>query len=235
MEMSLLYDLVGLQAVDLEIDRVQRQKATLPELQELRGLVEQKKTVESEHGETSDELRTMDLEFDRANGELQIMEQRLEISEKKLFGGGMSSKETENRRLEVESLRMRIEQQESDALDLMERREETASRMEELSTRLAEIRRGESDVGGVVRQAWEVMDAELARLQAERGVLIRPVPAEVMTMYENLRKDKGGVAAGRLEGSICGGCHLALSESERREAAESDPARCIHCRRILVF
>ena len=40
----------------------------------------------------------MDLEFDRANGELQIMEQRLEISEKKLFGGGMSSKETENRR-----------------------------------------------------------------------------------------------------------------------------------------
>lgn len=233
--MRAMYDLVGLQSVDLEIDRLERKKVTLPELEELRGLHRNRTALESEHGEVSGKLRTLDLDFDRANGELQIMEQRLEIAEKKLYGGGMSSKETENRRLEVESLRVRIERQESDALDLMEQREETVSRVEELSADLEEVRGREGDLAGIVRQAWGEMDVELGRLRSERAGLAGAAPSAVMELYESLRKDKGGVAAGRLEGSICGGCHLALSESERQEAAETDPARCPHCRRILVF
>ena len=233
--MSLFYDLVALQAVDLEIDRLERQKVTLPELQELRRLHEQRKSVESDHGDASDDLRALDLEFDRTNGELQIMEERLEIAEKKLFGGGMSSKETENRRLEVESLRLRIDLQESEALDLMEKRENTASRLKTLSTDLDEARSSESEVGVVVRGAWEEIDARLGKLRSERDGLAFAVPSAVMDTYESLRRDKGGVAAGRLEGSTCGGCHLALSESEREEAGESDPPRCPHCRRILVF
>lgn len=233
--MNPMYDLVGLQSVDLDIDRLERQKITLPELERLRELHQERTSLESEHGETSEKLRTLDLEFDRANGELQIMEQRLEISEKKLFGGGMSSKETENRRMEVESLRRRIDQQESDALDLMERREETASRLEDLSSRLQEVRGREGQVGVIVRKAWGEMDSELAGLRSERARLADPAPPAVMDLYESLRKDKGGIAAGRLQGRVCGGCQLALSESERQQAAESDPARCPHCRRILVF
>ena len=233
--MSGMYDLVGLQSVDLEIDRLERKKVTLPELEELRRLHRSRTALESEHGEVSGRLRTLDLDFDRANGELQIMEQRLEIAEKKLYGGGMSSKETENRRLEVESLRARIEQQESDALDLMERREETVSRVEELSSDLDEVRGQEGDLAGIVRKAWGEMDVELGRLRSERAGLSGAAPPAVMELYEGLRRDKGGVAAGRLEGNICGGCHLALSESERQEAAETDPARCPHCRRILVI
>ena len=233
--MSLRYDLVALQSVDLEIDRVERRKVTLPELQELRRLHEQRKSVESQHGDASDDLRNLDLNFNRVNGELQIMEERLEIAEKKLFGGGMSSKETENRRLEVESLRVRIDRQESEALDLMEERDRTESRLGALSAELDEARRRESEVGALVRKAWEKMDARLEKLRSERDGLAFPVPSAVMDMYENLRRDRGGVAAGRLEGSTCGGCHLALSESERQEAGESDPPRCPHCRRILVF
>lgn len=233
--MSLRYDLVALQTVDLEIDRLERKKLNLPELQQLRQLHEERKSVESEQGEVSSELRSLDLEFDRTNGELQIMEERLEIAEKRLFGGGMSSKETENRRMEVESLRVRIDQQEFDALDLMESRENTASRVERLLTELEDARQQEIDVGGVVRKAWGKADVELERLRSERAGLALLVPSVIMEMYESLRRDKGGVAAGRLEGSTCGGCHLALSESERQEAADSDPPRCPHCRRILVF
>lgn len=233
--MEPMFDLVSLQAVDLEIDRLERNKVNLPELQDLRRLYEHRKTIESEHGEHSGELRTLDLQFDRTNGELQIMEERLRIAEKRLFGGGMSSKETENRRLEVESLRTRIDEQESEALELMERREEVASRVEVLSSDLEDARRRESEVGGVVRRAWEEMDVDLTRLRSERADLAAPVPSRVMEVYENLRRDRGGLAAGRLEGSTCGGCRLALSESERQEAAESNPPRCPHCRRFLVF
>lgn len=233
--MGPMFDLVALQSVDLEIDRLERNKVNLPALAELRGLHDHRKVVESEHGENAGELRTLDLQFDRTNGELQIMEERLRIAEKRLFGGGMSSKETENRRLEVESLRVNIDERESEALDLMERRERVASRVEGLSADLEEARQREGEVGAVVRKAWEEIDVELTKLRSERADLVAPVPPRVMKVYENLRRDRGGLAAGRLEGSTCGGCRLALSESERQEAAESNPPRCPHCRRFLVF
>ncbi len=229
------YDLVGLQTVDLEIDRWERKKVNLPELGELQELLELRKSVESEHGKIQEELRSLDLDFDRSNGELQMMEERLDMSEKKLFGGGMSSKETENRRLEVESLRVRINQQEARALDLMDRRDQVADRIERVASDLEKARRGEGRLAEVVRRAWEEIDARLQDLRLERAFLISPVPPRVVKTYEHLRRHKGGVAAGRLEGNVCGGCHLALSESERSEAAESNPPRCPHCRRILVF
>ena len=233
--MNPMYDLVALQSIDLEVDRLERRKATLPELGEYRRLRERRLAVESEHSEISEQARSIDLEFDRANGELQIMEQRLEIAEKRLFGGGMSAKETENRRLEVESLRARMGEQESNALDLMERREDLASRLGELSAELEEASASEGSLGGVVRAIWGEIDAELGTMRSDRAGVVAPVPSEVMEIYERLRRVKGGVAAGRLEGGTCGGCNLALSESERQEAAESNPARCPHCRRILVF
>lgn len=233
--MSPMYDLIGLQSVDLEIDRLELQRVSLPELQELRRLHEHRKSVESRHGSAAGDLKSLDLEFDRTNGELQIMEERLDIAEKKLFGGGMSSKETENRRMEVESLRRRIDQQESAALDMMERRDETAALVDGLSADLESALGQERDMGKVVRREWEKIDAELAGLRAERDRLAFAVPGPVMEIYETLRRDKAGVAAGRLEGGTCGGCHLALSESERQQAGRSDPPRCPHCRRILVF
>jgi len=230
-----LYDLVALQSVDLEIDRLERRKATLPELEELRGLHERRLGVEAEHSEISGQARSIDLEFNRANGELQVMETRLEVAEKRLFGGGMSAKETENRRMEVESLRMRIGEQEAEALDLMERREELTLRLSDLSAELEEAVASEKSLGMVVRGIWGEIDAELTKRRSERDLAVAPVPPRVLVVYESLRKDKGGVAAGRLDGGTCGGCHLALSESEREEASETDPARCLHCRRILVF
>ncbi len=233
--MNPFYDLVALQSLDLEIDRLERRKATVPELEEFRRVRERRLGIEAEHSEVSEQARSLDLEFDRANGELQIMEERLEVAEKRLFGGGMSAKETENRRMEVESLRMRIGEQESGALDLMEQREDVTSRLSHLSAELEDATASEQSLGAVVRGVWGEIDAELAKRRSERDLAAAPVPPRVLAIYERLRKDKGGVAAGRLEGVTCGGCHLALSESERQEAAESDPARCPHCRRILVF
>ena len=62
------YDLVALQSVDLDIDRLERRKATLPELEEFRRLREGRLKVEAEHSEISGEARSVDLEFDRAPG-----------------------------------------------------------------------------------------------------------------------------------------------------------------------
>ena len=64
---------------------------------------------------------------------------------------------------------------------------------------------------------------------------MKPIDAELMEAYEELRPIKDGVAIARLGEDICGGCHLRLSEAEKLQASKSDPPRCVHCRRILIL
>jgi hypothetical protein len=63
---------------------------------------------------------------------------------------------------------------------------------------------------------------------------LAPVPGELVEMYEKLRRIKEGVAIGRFEHGVCGGCHMALSPTEQVEALSAEIPRCVHCRRILV-
>ncbi len=81
---------------------------------------------------------------------------------------------------------------------------------------------------------WKVIDAEIARNEERKAAAAAPIAADLMEVYEKLRSSKEGVAIARLEGGVCGGCHMALSPAERAEALSTDPPRCVHCRRILV-
>jgi predicted nucleic acid-binding Zn-ribbon protein len=56
----------------------------------------------------------------------------------------------------------------------------------------------------------------------------------MVELYETLRQSKEGVAIGRFEHGVCGGCHMTLSPAEQIEAFDAEIPRCVHCRRLLV-
>jgi uncharacterized protein len=93
----------------------------------------------------------------------------------------------------------------------------------------------EKDLERRIAEQWKEIDQELGRRESRKAEIATSIPTDLLELYETLRKTKEGVAVGRLEHGACGGCHLALSAPEQTEAAEYDPPRCTHCRRILVL
>jgi len=85
-----------------------------------------------------------------------------------------------------------------------------------------------------IRAEWKQIDAELARKEERKREAVAPIPPDLLEMYEKLRLSKEGVAIGRFENGVCGGCHMALSSAESAEALDAEIPRCVHCRRILV-
>lgn len=235
MEMPALADLLDLQEIDLEIDRLTERRKSLPELEEYREANQARLAAESTRERLAGELRAVELELDKAEGELEIVEGRHGEAEMRLYAGGMSAKETEHKRLEVRSLAGQQEALEDRVLGVLDRRETLQGQLAAAEDELAEARRREEALEGVIGAAWKEIDRALARQEARREEVAAPVPAELMELYEQLRANKQGVAIGRLEGGQCGGCHLSLSAAERRDAAETDPPRCVHCRRLLVI
>src|SRR3970282_902436 len=118
--MSILPDLLDVHDLDLQIDRLLERRQSLPELAGYKAAHEKELELNSELERAGSELKTLELDFDKSEGELQILELKLQEHETRLYAGGMSSRETEHMRLEVQSLKGQREALEERVLGMLE-------------------------------------------------------------------------------------------------------------------
>ncbi len=234
MEMTSLADLLDVQELDLQIDRLLAKRQSLPELAAYKAAHEREQELTAEIKTAAGELKTLELEFDKSEGELQILEAKLTEHETRLFAGGMSARETEHMRLEVQSLHGQQEALEQRVLAMLERLDPAREHVAGLEARRDAIIQEKAGHETSIKSEWKLIDAELARKEERKAEALVPVPPDLVEMYETLRSSKEGVAIGRFEHGVCGGCHMTLSPAEQNEAFQADIPRCVHCRRILV-
>jgi len=234
MELTSLADLLDLQAIDLQIDRLLDQRQSLPELAEYKTAHEEVQANERERLERMGELKRLELDLDKAEGELEILEAKLAEHETRLFAGGMSGRETEHMRLEVQSLRGQQSAMEEKVLGLLETVDPARAAVEEVEAVIERINARKSELEKSIKQQWKAIDAELARREAAKSMALAPIDPDLLELYESLRGIKEGVAVASYDHGVCGGCHMALSPAEHDEVFASDLPRCVHCRRILV-
>lgn len=235
MEIPALADLLDLQEVDTAIDRLLDERQHLPALQRYRDASKASAAVTVEHESVSSQLRSTELDLDKSEGELEITEIKLSETETRLYSGGMNARETENKRLEVQNLKDRQGHMEETVLELLTTREELQAQVEARSAEVEEAKRVEADLEQQITAAWKEIDLRIGRHEERKRQIVEGIPQELIDRYEKLRRTKEGVAIGRLEHGQCGGCHLTLSASEQKDAQESDPPLCVHCRRMLVL
>jgi len=234
MELTSLTDLLDLQEIDLQIDHLLEQRQTLPELKAYKAAYEELTTLEQEREERARGLKQLELNLDKAEGELEILETKLREHETRLFAGGMSGRETEHMRLEVQSLKAQQEAMEEKVLTMLEDIDPARGSVAEIEADIQRIEKARSELESSIKQQWNTIDSELARKEERKQQALRPIDPELLALYEKLRDIKEGVAVASYDHGVCGGCHMTLSPAEQEEAFAADMPRCVHCRRILV-
>jgi len=230
-----LTDLLDLQIVDSEIDRLIHERESLPALAEYRLAHERLQQLTSERNLVADGLRQTELAFDKTSGELDIAERKLAAEQNRLYAGGLSARDADYMRREVEMLDRKKREMEDEVLELMERRDQLDKRLAgvEIEVASATIVKGEHET--VITAAWRDIDARLNDRERRKADIVTLINPDLLDLYERLRSAKDdGVAVGRLAEDICGACHLRLTPAEQLEATRRDPPRCIHCSAILV-
>ncbi len=234
-ELKSLEDLLDLQVVDLEIDRLLHRRQNLPELTRYRAAHEDRTAAARRVDEAEAAHKQVSLALDKAEGELTLLEQKKNIEERRLYAGGLGARETEHLRQEVVMLGKQATAAEEEIIELMERREVQETELAALREELAAAEAAEKDLEAQVTALWKEIDAELARKEARKAGLVPMVDTDLLELYEHLRPSReDGVAVGRFAEGICGGCHLRLSAAEQHEVLKEYPPRCLHCLRILV-
>ena len=234
MELISLADLLDVQALDTQIDRLLDERQSLPELEEYRAVHDKLTALQSDLDQAGTDLKKLELALDKAEGELELLEIKLDEHETRLFAGGMSARETEHMRLEVQSLKGQKDALEGKVLALLEEVDPAREKVKRLE---AEVERETGTKEGLessIRDQWKRIDAEIARKEERKTEAISPIDADLLELYEKLRSIKEGVAIAPFDHGVCGGCHMALSPAEQEEAFAEDLPRCVHCRRLLV-
>jgi uncharacterized protein len=234
MQLTSLADLLDLQEIDLQIDRLLDQRQSLPELDAYKKTHERAQLKEQERDTLASELKQLELDLDKAEGELEILENKLHEHETRLFAGGMSGRETEHMRLEVQSLHGQRGAMEERVLGMLENIDPARSALAQVEAEIEAINTEKGRLETSIKEQWKTIDAELARREEAKVKALEPIDEELLDLYEKLRGIKEGVAVAAYDHGVCGGCHMTLSPAEQEEAFADDLPRCVHCRRILV-
>jgi predicted nucleic acid-binding Zn-ribbon protein len=234
MELISLADLLDVQALDTQIDRLLDERQSLPELAEYKAVHEKLAALRSDLDQARADLKELELALDKAEGELELLEIKLDEHETRLFAGGMSARETEHMRLEVQSLKGQKDAMEEKVLALLEEVDPAREKVKQLQAEVEKETASKDGLESSIREQWKRIDAEIARKEERKKEAISPIDEDLIELYEKLRSIKEGVAIASFDHGVCGGCHMALSPAEQEEAFAEDLPRCVHCRRLLV-
>jgi len=180
----------------------------------------------------------LDLAQRKADNDVEAVKTRRRRDQERMDSGAVSNpKDLARMQQELASLERRISVLEDEEIEVMEQLEAAQSAVADLEAQLADVD-AKLAVAEEERSAEVAkIDEELAGVEAERRPAAEGMPADLLSLYDRLREQKGGIGAAELRARQCGGCRLTLDPAEIariRSLPSDEVVRCEECSRILV-
>lgn len=192
--------------------------------------------LRNEQDEARIELEKVHAEQRQVEGELDLLRQRKEAEQTKLYGGGISNpRELQSLRAEIESTTRRVDEHETAVLDAMERAETFENRIAELQGRRDELAQEIERLTAARDEAAAHILADKAELEVERDQSRGELPDDLLEKYDATAERFSMSPFGRLVDGMCTGCRIELPFVDVNELLEGPPlGTCPQCRRPLV-
>ena len=229
--MSIARQLYQLQEVDLELESYHQALARITsQLGESEVVV----AARNEFSRQQQHLEELRRQQRSAEWEIDDFANKLAVLEEKLYSGRIKNpKELTNLQHEVDGLKSRRQQVEEKALGIMEQALETETKVTTLDD---EVGRLETEWHSQQQQLLAEAERHkviLADLEQRRQLLLANIESSVVTIYEQVRKQKGRAVV-KVERGTCRGCGISLSTAQLQQARGTRLVRCGNCGRILI-
>ena len=161
--------------------------------------------------------------------------ERLQGVESRLYGGAVTNPKELAAAEEERAFVLRLRQEEEDKLlELMVEADDVQSEERQAQDTLARLEAERPAQEAELLRRQEGVTGELATLGQERDQITPQFTREVLSLYDSLRKSKGGRAIVSVERGLCQGCRISLTTGELQRARSAHGiTQCGSCRRIL--
>jgi predicted nucleic acid-binding Zn-ribbon protein len=160
---------------------------------------------------------------------------KIELSEASLYGGKIHNpKELQDLQNEISSLKRLIATLEDKELAAMMAVEESETNLNRANKALRGIQAQVLEENASLNGERTKLVAQIERLKAERKATMPSISAEDLSLYEQLRKIRSGVAVVKISSKACSACGATLTAALIQSTqSTSQLVRCPTCGRIL--
>jgi predicted nucleic acid-binding Zn-ribbon protein len=234
--MDTAHALLDLQEADLEITRAERRLDELPEKAKILQLRHKMDDVNKLREKTAEFASRLSREIAKLEDAVSQTTVKMDEEQAKLLSGQINNpKELANISTEIDLLRRKREQFENDMLALMEKRELAQLQVSKIDEALSKATGDEAKLVARFQKAGGDILAEIDKLKRRRKRLEKAVDEPTLERYERIRSARNGIAAGKLEGDMCGCCRTTLPAVALLGMREPGTvSECPNCRRLLV-
>lgn len=231
--MSEISDLLALQETDLALDKT---LARLAEIDESLGETEE--LVAAREAVAAKSAIVHELKVQQKDAEIVVDDIKTKAAdiEKKLYAGTVKDpKELQNLDAELKSFRELAKRREDELLAILERVDAEETELRELQSNLDTIEGEWNSNRERMTAEKTALEPEADALKGTRETQAVEVDRRMLSLYDLLRKRRGGVAVAGIERGMCQGCRISLPMSVLQRARSGNTiVQCVSCERILL-
>jgi len=231
------YDiLIELQKIDIDIDKEEKKKRSLPLM--IEGITKEIQGLKGSLKNKNEDYKNLQIKLKRKELDLAEKSNKINKHQEDLYGGKISDiKELKQIQKVIANYQEEKDSIEEDVLDLMEEMEDLDKSIghldEDLKVKEEEFKKRKEEVD-LARLAIEKNMSSLNIKKEE--ILSKITDNRLLKEYELLRKEKGGKAIMEVDGSICPGCYLDLPSDVIYQLKKNRKIIiCPNCSRILIW
>jgi len=230
--MSAALGLYRLQQVDSQMDQIHTRlkwiQDTLQNDLELRAATERFAAAESKNKDAARALKQSEDDFEKQRV-------KIEQTEASLYGGTVHNpKELQDLQKDVVSLKKHLQTLEGRELEAMLVVETVEKEFQAAKTDLENLKSSKSSETLELAKESETLQKDIERLDSERNAVMSNLAAQSVTIYNQLRQQKRGIAVTTISDSTCSACGATLNPSQQQNARSTTQFfNCPTCGRIL--
>jgi len=225
--------LLRLQVIDYDLGELERSKEYLPDMME--NLNREMEESESKYQTAAKDLetakvtqKTLEVDIKGKEAELQkYQQQMMSIKTNKEYDALVS---------EIDAVKETISNKETELLETIELITTLEKNIVEYKEKLELVKENNTRQLGILQQKIDSIGDKTAEKKSERKLIAASIPRGTISVYERVRKGKGGSAVVAVKRRACGACYKTLTPKKIQDIRKGDRIlTCDNCGRVLYW
>ena len=235
--MSLNQDLILIQKMNDEIDRLNNNFENMAQRGQLSVLLKEQEDDQAKLDRTQQEIHDRKHKSKKAEDQSSIIEQKIKREENRLYSGTVSNpKELMGIKIEIDDLKKQIDRVDTEILEQMEALDDLTEKENSLLKIIEERRAEISKLESEITKLESEIKSSISKLEGEVSNVRGRISEDLLVLYDRLREEKGGRVVATIKGGACSVCNMTLPFEKVEKMNDSEKYyRCEFCRRIIVI
>ncbi len=228
-----IQNLIQLQEIDKKLDALEQAKGDLPQI--VRELEARLEEHQQELSRRQGELEDIRKQKRQAEREISRLTESKKKYEEQLYAV-TTNKEYDAVTLEIEAAAQKIDELETEVLELIDKEEGLGQEVQELEQAINKLEDEHRKQSAELKEKIDANAKIEERLRAEREALVQKIRVDFLQRYEKIRGRKDGLAVVPIIRNSCGGCFTHIPPQRTMEVRDGDKIiSCESCGRILFW